>query len=103
MIIITRLLDQFQLHQDGKTYEDRNEHPSRNSQERVGAHDLELAGIFGRPLYQCGAVKLDSGSCVNSTSSDREAKLEDFYCNNVASMSRLLQFRNEQTQWQCTS
>ena len=72
-------------------------------QERVGAHDLELAGILGRPLYQCGAVKTDSGSGVNPTSSDREAKLEDFYCNNVASMSHLLQFRNEQKQWQCTS
>ena len=72
-------------------------------QERVGAHDLELAGILGRPLYQCGAVKTHSGSGVNPTSSDREAKLEDFYCINVASMSHLLQFRDEQKQWQCTS
>ena len=72
-------------------------------QKRAGAHDLELAGILGRPLYQCGAVKTDSGSGVNPTSSDREPKLEDFYCNNVASMSPLLRFRNEQQRWKCAS
>jgi hypothetical protein len=72
-------------------------------QRRAGAHDLELAGILGRPLYQCGAVKPDSGSWVNPTSSDLEPKLEDFYCNNVASMSPLLQFRNEQKRWKCAS
>ena len=72
-------------------------------QRRAGAYHLELAGILGRPLYACGAVKPDSGSWVNLDSSDLEPNLEQLYCNNVASMSPLLRFRNEQQLWKCAS
>ena len=70
---------------------------------RAGAYHLELAGILGRPLYACGAVKPDSGSWVNLDSRDLEPNLEELYCNNVASMTPLLRFRNEQQPWKCAS
>ena len=56
-------------------------------------YGLEFAGVRGRPLYACGAQKPISDSATSSASST--------FCENLASMSPLLQFKGERLLWRC--
>ena len=61
-------------------------------------YDLAFAGIVGRPLYVCGALKPARAERESVPVSDSTLAP----CLNIAAMSPLLKFKGEKHGWRCT-
>jgi hypothetical protein len=69
---------------------------------RTSQYDLDFGGIVARPLYICGALKqaADLGPLSDSPG---DAATAASFCQNVASMTPLLKFKDERQHWRCAS
>jgi hypothetical protein len=70
---------------------------------KAARYNLDFAGIVGRPLYVCGALKPAQAPERESLFSSVPVSDSTIaHCLNIASMSPLLKFKGEQYSWRCT-
>ena len=84
---------------------------------RATSFDLEFGGVVGRPLYLCGAAKVEDpgdtqasginglrlASVAPQEPSSASSMSAATFCKNVASMTPLVKFKDEGFSWRCAA